>query len=378
MFIFIDQSLADSIANKDENANLAIETLGRIARSRRQGKHLVSGSRETLKYLSACDQFQDYVKAIFGTLKSELTQIKHALDTIKMKVQVVSGREIFTRNVIAGQVVVTVSADIFDKLSLDSGTKLLCENLIDTEFYIIGTECYQKWARYLPTIPLYFEGLLGGGNTTARVYRENKRNNNICLCIVDSDKKHPEAPCGDTAKLIEAVDQEISNHLCQLEIIEHRELENLLPIKLMNEAINLCPDREPVVLDYFNNLDNHNCDKRKFLDIKNGLKLGKLHHSENDVLKEYWREFKNSGNFDSATILPGCVNSVGCTSIRECNCYVVRGLGDHILEQAVEASKMRSRAKLVEMFPDYLKTEWEELAQTIFAWGCGSNELRVI
>ena len=377
MYVFIDQSLVDSVTNNNDDFDLALETLSRIATARRKGRHLVSGSRSTLQSLSECEHLPRSARSTYLTLLRQLTQIKHLLDKIKMKVVVVSGTGVFTKSEQEGNVNISISVDNLDMFSLDTETRLLCEHLVDTKFYIKATQCYQSWASYMTGIPISFRESMGGGNTTADVYRQYKIDNEICLCILDSDKKFSCDTIGDTARRALRVDQTVNNNgLCSIEVIAHRELENLVPIKLLDLAIPKCRTKEPVINDYYNFIDDSDSDYRMYLDIKKGLKLSHLTLPDNNDLKVYWGQFNNSRNFDSQEISRGCIDEIRCQSIENCSCLVINGLGEQILSRAIVEAEKHSLPKLAEMFPAYLKADWEALAQTIFAWGCVGHKIR--
>lgn len=105
---------------------------------------------------------------------------------------------------------------------------LLCENLLDTKFYIRLCKEYH----YHDNISIY--GMMGGGQTTKDVFKSLRKERQIALTILDSDIRYPGCPIGGTAQKVSICNK---NQLAftGLYILNVHEIENLIPSDFLKE-----------------------------------------------------------------------------------------------------------------------------------------------
>jgi hypothetical protein len=109
----------------------------------------------------------------------------------------------------------------FHDSALIQKTFFLTENLSDATFYRRVAKIYLRWKK-LKGIKIIFQPQLGGGATTARTYQLiQDRQEHFCLCFLDSDKKSPNSPLGETAKAVKRID-DLNKPLCEYFVINVR------------------------------------------------------------------------------------------------------------------------------------------------------------
>lgn len=80
--------------------------------------------------------------------------------------------------------------------------------------------------------PLQFELVHGGGGTTATCYGAACGSGQPALCVVDSDRKYPGAPLGETARQVELLNGSEISPATRFFTLPVRELENALPLSV--------------------------------------------------------------------------------------------------------------------------------------------------
>lgn len=77
-----------------------------------------------------------------------------------------------------------------------------------------------------------------GGDTARQEVPEIARNDDPVLCILDSDRNHPAAELGPTARAVSsAMDRLSTDHLTRVEPLPARDIENILPLALVEEVM---------------------------------------------------------------------------------------------------------------------------------------------
>lgn len=148
-----------------------------------------------------------------------------------------------------------------------SPTYLIGEDENDSKFYGHILNWYKRINNINSNISFNREG--GGGHNTYRTFNTHIEQNHICICIVDTDRRYPGAPEGETAKNCR------NNVVCtppysQLLVINVHEIENLLPkdiIDSLDWPINKHPNKEAFDELYTNIPDKENL---RYVDLKSG------------------------------------------------------------------------------------------------------------
>lgn len=246
-------------------------------------------------------------------------------------------------------------------------TVLLCENTSDGKIYTIFSKEFLKYKNSNLKVKLKIEN--GGGNTTAPTFKSKiDQNEDLCLCILDSDKKYPgDSSLGETSQRVK---RETSRSLTPkndfIIIEEARELENILPEGFYYKKYSEDVNKEPI----FNKLDSlRSIDKRLifFLDMKKGLK-----HYDIRKFTELSCITHDRITYNSEPI---CSTEEYCRKRDDCNCRIIEGFGNNILSDFIKFyNNSHQEIELIINSSDiYFKKIWLYISKLIFSWGCGQD-----
>ena len=246
-------------------------------------------------------------------------------------------------------------------------TVLLCENIDDGKIYTIFAKEYLKFKNSKLKVKLKIEN--GGGNTIAPTFkRKIESSEDLCLCILDSDKKYPtDDSLGETSRRVERETSDILTPKNDFIVIKQaRELENILPESFYYKKYSGDVNKAPI----FNKLDSiRSINKRIifFLDIKKGLK-----HYDVRKFVELSYITQDIITYNSE---PDCSTEEYCTKRDVCNCRIIEGFGNNILNDFIDFyDKNHHEIELIIKSSDiYLKKIWVYISKLVFSWGCGQN-----
>jgi hypothetical protein len=244
---------------------------------------------------------------------------------------------------------------------------LLGENEEDSFIYKIMAEEYIK-TKELSNISIVLKPENGGGNTTSPVFiNKIKRDDEICLCILDSDKKFPnDSSLGATANRLKRESKDIFNLKYNYYIEERcRELENILPEGFYYKKY--FPDINKRSI--FNKLDilyeiNH--DFIYFLDMKDGLKHYTI-RTEKD-----WNQACKLVD----TTKTSCGISI-CLKKDKCTYSVIERFGNKILGDFInfyEEIPSSEFSLILKSADERIKKIWFDIGKMVFSWSCGIKE----
>ena len=378
MLFVIDKSLIDALKLDNNDKADIVDALENIARARREGKHLIFASRNNLKVLKEYPLLSDTARRVFNKLYNQLPQMDVYRQHFIRRVEIVAEDvfEIFSEG---NHKVIRISAKNLRDFSFVMDSVLLAENQDDIKFYKKLTQTYLHWSG-LGHIKISCESRGGGGQNTVNEFKEIiDQKNRLCLCIVDSDRKFPNSNLGSTASSVQKIVDENQSPLAELFILDQRELENILPTRLLEETVNNDPNRMNGVL-FLEELEKSNfSDARHYLDIKKGLKLGKVLNQPNGSLfANYWTQVANCMQNKAFNISQKCRTNHNCHDETGCTCIVAVGLGDSILTDVITTLERNSSQKIGEMVREPLKTTWGHIGEILIAWCCGGSRLVTI
>lgn len=245
-------------------------------------------------------------------------------------------------------------------------TVFLGENPEDADIYKYFAEEYLKYKKSNLKVQLRIEN--GGGNTITDVFkRKIEENIDLCLTILDSDKKFDNDTIGETAKRLKREIDAILTPKVHYHIVEKcRELENLLPEGFYYKKYAHDVNKNPI----FNKIDSLNkMDKTLiyYIDMKKGLKhfdvrkYLQLSHITADKIA-----YKNT---------PICSQDLFCNRRDDCRCIVIENFGNHILRDFIQFYKTNYQELkiIINSSYIYLKKIWIYLGRLVFSWGCGQE-----
>ncbi|WP_411166894.1 hypothetical protein Aeroheme_01269 [Aeromonas sp. DSM 116730] len=364
MFIKLTNIISSDIAT---NVNKQI-SLSNLLRSHYSGFNITNIDIDDLNYIiklnslskadifTACD-IKD-TRREYGRIKKETTHyiiVDFALDN-NIEKNETDGNQVF----------LYCSHHKFHDFDKAIACSLVSECETDIELYkIIGK--YYSSAKINSSIPLNFKIEDGRGSGTKPIFDRLKNHGCMCLCLIDSDKKHPNGPLGGTAKAFTTHDL-IFHGSTLTKIIESHEAESLLPYKAISSAM-YAYSYSASKFDALDLMSTHS--KRKpeikdFIDHKKGI-CAEKYTALDKVYGKFWTE------------LPEIIKYAQKKPHgKECDadCIVIEGLGDNILAHTLQELQRMTPFKVKESLEPILIPIWDDLGKLIFSWGCAPHKVQ--
>lgn len=374
MIYWIDGSAVEQALGEVPDSTQALEGLRCLGFARRHGRNFLLGERATFRQINAASPFSEEINAVYRKVEERLTATHAALSHVNTLVRVVGDRYgPPEQRVQAGRSELRVPVSCLRVPERASQPILLAENLSDCFFYEqVG---YAWGARQgAGTFRLELDLVQGGGSATAGQYAYFQAQCRPCLCILDSDRRAPGAAVGTTAQ--RALDSDSSDcPLTAVFVLTVREIENLVPSRIMWELVDSGALQRPAVTSVTSIEASTACELRLYADLKEGQALCSLMGISIDSTGEvdYWRH--HSGALSQ---LPHC--SADCSrdwrcDQERCACEVVASLGGTLLQSALAHMGRLSPHKVDEAVGPVERSEWNRVGQTVFSWGLASDRM---
>lgn len=245
-------------------------------------------------------------------------------------------------------------------------TVFLGENPEDADIYKIFAEQYLKYKKSNLKVQLRIEN--GGGNTITDVFKRKIEDGiDLCLTILDSDKKFSNDIIGETAKRIKREVDSILTPKVHYHIEEKcRELENLLPEGFYYKQYAGDVNKKPI-FDKLDSLSKIDIKLIYYIDMKKGLK-------HFDV-----RKYPNLSHITQDKIsykdIPSCSRNSFCSRRNNCSCVIIESFGNYILRDFIQFCENSSNDLkiIINSSNNYLKRIWVYIGRLVFSWGCGQE-----
>lgn len=239
---------------------------------------------------------------------------------------------------------------------------LLTENDKDYAFYKIIADWYLRF-ELRGRFKLNFTHFLGAGSHCKPQFDRLSGNHPFLLCIVDSDRKHPQKGEGSTSAAFTQADRNINcGHV--VKILDVREVENLIPLKVLKRIFQNC---DASLVDTVNEIENQiaiNESFKLYFDHKDGISLFKAIELDNEY-GNFWLPFlANIPKFNSLD----CLLESTCYGRRDCP--KISGLGEGLLRLAI---LNLGETHLRDLFCDFeviTKKNWKDIGALLTSWGC--------
>ncbi|MGK3963484.1 hypothetical protein WMF38_04760 [Sorangium sp. So ce118] len=373
MLIYLDPSaIADAIGD-GSTAEKSCECIELLLRIHREGQHIVAIAPEDIEafapiFSRLSRRERSTLERIRGT-SLELLSLKNRLYWyIELGVGAqFDGKE---HPESSGSHVIRASLHHFDKSTRAIRAVLLGENLVDVDFYAEMAQLLLA-VRNVRQLRLQVERRGAGGSTLAPEFTRIADDGRIVLAIADSDRRYPKGPPGGTWSELEKKAQG-RPAFQRARDVHGREAENLVPLDVYDAALAQRSAKDPrlsVVADLRRLAEVH----RSHADIKDGITLYQVEHTTKAGEHEFWSDASAALGRDR------CRQPMRkCQERSECRCYVVQGLGAHVLRHIVEwlrhevARRPREVARLFGLPQD---PKLAELFGEVVAWGCAFPEL---
>ena len=350
-------------------SEIHINSLINLSIAWREGKHIVTGSRETLDYIRNNAKLSPKQRGCFDHMYKDTTVHGALKSQLLRHIEAVAGLSLPELKHFGDKKTIRLPLEFFHDSETIQKTVLLTENVNDQLLYGIMLSVFMC-SKNISGSYCSHEPIGGGGSTTQNPYKTYQNSmNRLCLCILDSDRKFPKGPIGNTARSVKDIDVDDKPHT-ELMILDSREIENLIPTKLLKEmpSQNHSFGESIVRLELIE--ESNSGWLRNFLDFKKGTKLGKillLGHNTDEY--KAWKDYFDT--IDLNTINKNCINSKSCMkneSNNNCECFISLPFCEGILGMSCEHLDSMSPEKIMECLCKYTKPEWEKIGGLIFAW----------
>lgn len=220
---------------------------------------------------------------------------------------------------------------------------LLVEGVLDYRVFQKASESYLD-VRKLNKFKACFEFENGAGGQVNKLFNDFSARDKFFVCVLDSDKKHPNEKLGDTALSFR---HEVKGRCRgrELIILDSSEVENIIPCKVMAEAV--AQNCTPEVASLFERFVR--ATPRAYLDHKLGITKEKAFQLDSQY-GEYWC---NTEAYERA----------------DDDGWLCKGLSESIGWRCLEVMDKMSINKLNKMVCDVHDEEWVKLGERLVAWG---------
>ncbi len=352
----------------DEEKLTALENL---LTAHRERNHVVFFPRKIIKKILDCNVLSKVSQNSALEVLNTSREYKQLCEKFSLIVYIDFDKiDYIKNNNNEGRHIIEISYDYFITSSRTQLSTLIPENDVDFELYKIIGESYLK-NHIEHKLNISFNKHCGYGSHTHRVYSQYRNDNKFALCIVDNDRKYPDAALGSTASSFHSNDFSIVGTV-EAAILNVREAESLIPISIVEETIvdGDYPNSKVDVVDKIKLLDTGSRGEfRRYFDHKEGITL-KEAIKPNAI--RFWKGFFSSEKL---------INIKSCYQTNECNecgsCIALEGLGDKILDNTLEVLNKKNRRNLMKNLSQELHREWHYIGEKIVAWGCVPEPRRV-
>lgn len=367
MLYYITNEIVDAA---EENNPEVIKVLDSIAAAHRYGYHFVFSSRDILRRLTVIENYENKVTSqVYKTILEKYSIYGGIISKISLRVVfLLNDPSYFKRNENEGYSEIGYHISNVSVTNLINKTGLLGENSQEITFYLQMVKFYQK--KIKTQIPTQYNLVHGGGDTTNNVLSlEDESKERFCLAILDSDRKYPDGPFGDTLrKIIAKRKKEVYHTTHYIYSDKYREVENMIPIQLLRTVCLNYPDSIKGVED-LENIKSNDGDVN-FYDVKKGISHKKYSTINEGPEKKYVtnhimlarnlseKQLKNHIKPDSAEKL-------------------LFGTGDQSLNRVIEYfSEGHSEWVEETTFDADLEKEWIRMGEEILNWTCAAPVMR--
>ena len=360
MLIRLD--LADGVVPALSERHIA--ALDNIGLSAFCGYHLVIGSRATLKALAEEPRLSLRAKAAYRAVLNRAAELGSIQRAIRSRIDVSVEAIEVSLNGGVWSVPLTYFAEPF----VLAPPEILCENLTDAKFYYELGRWY-GWHSRLRALSFFALPRGAGGSAIADELRERvAQGQPFTLCIVDSDRKYPGGPVGDTARRAR---ERLPSDLwfIRLLILDLREVENLLPHAWLTKTQS--GSQNAVVCEH-----RHAVQSRQliflagYVDVKSGYSACQLLKSRIAGVRECARR-ELSELASEAVSLKDCLAADECA--HDVPCFAVAGLGEALMNQVVKFLESAPSVQTKEVIGN---ERLKSLALRVFEWGVAAQKFR--
>lgn len=330
--------ITEVVGDKDE----FLVSIDNLLKSHGEGKHHLWMPIETVKFLMGVDGFCVFSRQVLIALMSQVVEEAELYREFAFYAAI-NFEDKHILNYHEG--VLRIGYGHFLDSAAIQESILLSENGLDGEAYLWGANVYLTLAG-IRGMRVNMEIQPGGGNTTYDQFERLENGKRFFACIVDSDRDHPNAQLGETAKRFKRVDVGFSRRR-YFEVLHCHELENILPLKIVKELFaDICKAGLVQSDGYIN--------YRTYPDHKTGLCIKQARLDDVKYKTDYWAAFESLEEEE----------------------LICASFGDNMLKACVDFMSLLSPKKAASYIDENVDAEWIRVSRMVASWGVGGRGLR--
>ena len=361
--------LTNSLILKEEkdlkNKSKYKHCLRNIANAAIEGIHILRGEYEILcdciNLFKGDDEFEMFFRDLVNNYATKTIppQITYYIEVVK---------ENPTERNENGCIIAQKDINDFYMSSSLMSCNLICEDENDCDFYEFITKWYIKTQRLNYNIKINKIG--GGGGRILSKVRKHLYEGQVCICIVDSDRKFPEMSINKCSEKCKKLDNKSCGYRCIL--LNVNEIENLLPLNYIDDVFitdnKYKWENNQLQKKHFDYLSSCNVkiEILKYFDYKNGIKKDSLLLSN-----KYYKKFAKQCCDQNPDIYNNCTFEEYLQTIPDKGC-VYKKLSETISIDVLNYIN-KNIANNVLKAPELLifqEEEWIKIAKEILNWSC--------
>ncbi len=364
----------------DINIDPCFTSLINILTAYKEGKHVIIAENSLLEEVYKNTNFDKRIRNAAMRAEKEQRQYHQMLKDVNTYIFVDlsnlnSSYKTIEEN---GTEKIVVSCNFFIDSSSVQKINLLCEDLNDIDLYLKMGDFYKNHVN-LSTINILFDRVNGGGDNTYKSFSSITESQKFCLCMLDSDKKHPNGSQGGTS--LKFKDKHIPFN-GKYVVINAHEAECLIPEDII-ELLILDKTLNHYSYDFNTRLENLkeicqvNSLAKLYFDHKEGLAVNDVKKFDKSGNTTFW---ESSVKGSAGLYRRRCVINFHCDCKEKASkrnqqeCYIILGYGSKLLEDSSAKINQMPAQKIKHILKEPLLTEWMNIGREIFSWGCAPGK----
>ncbi len=249
----------------------------------------------------------------------------------------------------------------------------------DGDAHLYDTFCQALEQDFLSYGQLTYYTVNGGGDGTYKRFERHERDGYLILCLLDSDKKHPSGPIGQTAKKFGYRLNEKFKNTSYVELLEHHEIENLVPIKVLIEVTKQFYAENSKYIHNIETLLKQDSDIKRYIDFKKGKTVSSVWGLDRKY-EDYWlredisqrllesrcKQCIRGARFNGEFKCIGSHNEIIASSQDSCEYF--RSYNDRLLEHSKNLLQTWDANKIQRSLSSSEEAHWKRVTKLMLAW----------
>lgn len=383
MLIWLDDSVIACVEG-DSDSDLIFSGLSSILHAAQRGDHFVLGSRSVLDAIAKAPALAQWEKRMAATLAQKFTVLSGLSKKFSSRIVIVNseGPAIERDPPFAWK----IQLREIGRTGLGRAV-LVAEDIVDCQLMCYAGRHYLFQIEANGNVEIRLDGRMAGGKGNAfRQFRsllETARD--LCLCITDSDRIAPDSKQTGSGRHLKKLPQRFeASAVAKYEELPVRELENLIPFRIINEALlNEVPD---AYHKWHNMLVERDSPEEviQHADLKLGTSFWSIQRlSSGSAGRLFWEaELARLQKKGVNTIDPDCPDCKPCPRRENrngmCGCLVTDPIIEGLAEVVLNYLEKSSPHKGYELVKNSQNVGgWLSIGKTIAEWGCAYKLQRI-